>query len=68
MQLIIDIKNEKITDKIIRLLEIFKNDGVVIKSISSDKENNLPEFDVDYERSFEYKLDRVEFEEMKENI
>lgn len=31
MRLVIDIKNDSVYDKIIQLLNIFKNDGVVIK-------------------------------------
>jgi hypothetical protein len=38
MQLIINIQNESLVDKIIKILEVFKNDGVKIvkKDISSD--------------------------------
>ena len=62
-QLIVNIKNKELLDKIIKLLEVFKQDGVEITSISKDKE-----YDIDYERSYEYKLDRAEFEEMKERL
>jgi len=31
MQLVINIKNESLTDKIIKILEVFKNDGVEIR-------------------------------------
>lgn len=38
MQLTINIQNESLVDKIIKILEVFKNDGVIIvkKDISSD--------------------------------
>ena len=32
MQLIIDIKNDSLADKIIKILDVFKNDGVTITS------------------------------------
>jgi len=67
MQLIVDIKKDSIAQKIIKLLEIFKNDGVEVKLISNDKKD-LKEYDIDYEKSYEYKLDRAEFEEMKEKL
>jgi len=67
MQLIVDIQNENMVNKIIKLLEVFKSDGVKVKTIAKDK-NALPEFDVDYENSIQYKLDRAEFEEMKESL
>jgi len=66
MQLVVDIKNDKIAKKIIEILNVFKSDGVEIKQIK--KLNNLPEYDVDYERSFQYKLDRADFTEMKEKL
>ncbi len=37
MQLMIDIKNESIANKIIQILEVFKNDGVEIKHVNSNK-------------------------------
>lgn len=37
-QLILDIKNETVLNKIIKLLEIFQNDGVEIKEISQTKQ------------------------------
>jgi len=69
MQLIVDIENQPLADKIVKLLEIFKNDGVKVKAIDNglDSKEELPEFDVDYENSIQYKLDRAEFEEMKES-
>ena len=68
MQLVIDIENKDMADKIIKLLNIFKNDGISIKSISNEKNQIAQEFDVDYEKSFQYKLDRAEFNEMKESL
>ena len=70
MQLIVDIKNDTIAKKIIQILEVFKSDGVEIKTIDGSKENqkDIEEYDIDYERSFQYKLDRAEFIEMKEKL
>jgi len=31
MQLVVDIKNESLADKIVKLLEIFKSDGIEMK-------------------------------------
>ena len=67
MQLIVDIENRQLVDKIIKLLEIFKSDGVKVKTLSKDQDELL-EFDVDYENSIQYKLDRAEFQEMKESL
>jgi len=39
MQLAIDIQNENIAEKIIKLLEVFKNDGVEIISKKAKVEN-----------------------------
>lgn len=81
-QLIIEIKNESIKDKVLWMLEHFKNDGIEIKDnttretneLSDDyiennyKEivsNSLKNYDENYENSFEYKLDRADFIEMK---
>ena len=67
MQLSIEIENESIVEKIIKLLEVFKDDGVKVKKI--DKAIEEPrEYDVDYEHSFQYKLDRADFIEMKEEL
>ena len=57
-------------EKIIRILEVFKSDGVEIKTVSVSDENqkDTQEYDVDYERSFQYKLDRSDFVEMKEKL
>ena len=67
MQILLNIKNEKIFDKLLWMLEHFKSDGVEIEILKDDQEN-VQEYDVDYERSFQYKLDRAEFIEMKENL
>ena len=40
MQLIVDIKNESISDKIIQLLKIFQNDGVEIKKTEFPQQKN----------------------------
>jgi len=40
MQLIVDIKNESISDKIIQLLKIFQNDGVEIKKTEYPQRKN----------------------------
>ena len=76
MQLLVDIKDESLAKKIIQLLEVFKNDGVEIKSTSKTKldlertkeEQEKQSYDVDYENSYQYKLDRAEFSEMKEKL
>ena len=69
MQLIIDIKNSSIAEKIIKILEVFKSDGVEIKKVENcDGKNIEQEYDVDYENSYQYKLDRAEFIEMKERL
>ena len=68
MQLIVDIKNDTIAKKIIQILEVFKSDGVEIKTLKDNQKEDVQEYDVDYERSFQYKLDRAEFIEMKENL
>ena len=69
MQLIVNIKNNTIAEKIIRILEVFKSDGVEIETIrSKDNQKDIEEYDVEYERSFQYKLDRADFIEMKERL
>jgi len=68
MQLTIDIKDESLFSKIVQLLEIFKDDGVEIKKISNNSKKESQEYDVEYEQSFEYKLDRAKFREMKEKL
>jgi len=63
-QLILNIHNESIMDELLWMLEHFKSDGVEVKKISPSEEN----YDVEYENSFQYKLDRADFREMKKNI
>ena len=40
MQVVVEIKNKSLAGKIIKLLEIFKNDGVEIKEISEAQQWN----------------------------
>jgi hypothetical protein len=77
MQLIIDIKNESMADKIKTILSAFKNDGVEIKeTVSTEPETNLSDeyiekhwreilmgikSDPNYYKSEQYKLDRGEY-------
>ena len=70
MQLIVDIQNNTLAKKIIQILEVFKNDGVKVKTLNktTDNQQNAKEYDVDYEKSFQYKLDRADFIEMKESL
>jgi hypothetical protein len=93
MQLLVDIQNESMADKIVQMLSIFKHDGVEVKrnifensqhkysedeKEFSDKyiEENwqdvvsraLYDYNDDYARSFQYKMDRADFDEMKEGI
>jgi len=70
MQLIIDVKDNAVAEKIIQILNVFKGDGVDIRKIDtkSDEQNNTQEYDIDYEKSFQYKLDRADFIEMKEKL
>ena len=63
-QLILNIKNESIMEKLLWMLEHFKSDGVEVENIVSSSKD----YDVEYENSFEYKLDRADFAKMKENI
>lgn len=88
MQLMINIQNESLVDKVIWFLETLKDKGVQIiqkeqtihseveilsdeyiqenwKSIVSESLNNYNE---SYIKSFQYKLDRAEFREMKEAL
>lgn len=67
MQLIVDIKDDKLAKKIIKILDAFKDDRVKIKSVNEKIEKNQ-EYDVDYEHSYQYKLDRAEFEEIKRKL
>ena len=70
MQLIVNIKNNTIAEKIMQILEVFKSDGVEVKTIEKTKENQqyAQEYDVDYEKSFQYKLDRADFIAIKEAL
>lgn len=70
MQLIVDIQNNAIAEKIMQILEVFKSDGVEVRTINKTKENqqDTQEYDVDYEKSFQYKLDRADFIVMKESL
>ena len=70
MQLIVDIQNNTLAKKIMQILEVFKNDGVKVKTLNktTDKQQNAKEYDVDYEKSFQYKLDRADFIEMKKSL
>ena len=70
MQLIVNIQNSKTAEKILHILEVFKSDGVEIKTTEDSKKasKDTKEYDVDYENSFQYKLDRADFIEMKERL
>jgi len=69
MQLILDIKDDSILDKLLWMLEHFKDDGIKIKKIKNENISECePEYDIEYEKSFQYKLDRADFIEMKENL
>jgi len=70
MQLIVDIQNNSLAEKILQILQVFKSDGVKVKTIEdkSKEQDTVQEYDVEYERSFQYKLDRADFIEMKENL
>ena len=70
MQIIVDIQNNTLAKKIMQILEVFKNDGVKVRTLNktTDNQQNAQEYDVDYEKSFQYKLDRADFIEMKESL
>ena len=70
MRLVVDIQNKSIAKKVLAILNIFKDDGVKIEKVDTLKTDpkDSPEYDIDYEKSFQYKLDRADFEEMKENL
>ncbi len=70
MQLIVDVPNNSLAEKILQILQVFKSDGVNVKAIEekSKKQDTAQEYDVEYERSFQYKLDRADFIEMKEKL
>lgn len=88
MQLSLNIKDERVLDKLLWVLERFKNDGVEIikepKILTHDtvtctdeyieknwKEivsKSLKNHDINYENSFQYKIDRAEFLQMKDEL
>ncbi len=70
MRLVVDIQNKSVAKKVLAILNIFKDDGVKIENadISQTDPKDAPEYDIDYERSFQYKLDRAAFEEMKKKL
>ena len=88
MQLVVNINNSSIADKIIWFLETLKDKGVQIiqkeQTLSYEIENlsdeyiqanwknivseSLKNYDECYRKTFQYKLDRAEFREMKEEI
>jgi hypothetical protein len=86
MQLIIDIKDDSIIDKVKNLLSTLKDEDIQIKEIKSTNiEQNLTDgyieenwqevvsealktYDSNYEKSFQYKIDRANFQQMKENL
>ena len=70
MRIIVDIQNNTLAKKIMQILEVFKNDGVKVKTLNktTDDQQNTQEYDVEYEKSFQYKLDRADFLEMKESL
>ena len=88
MQIIIDIKDENIADKIVWFLKSFSDKGVEIRekeqtldseieTLSDEyiKENwknivseSLANYDANYTKSFQYKLDRAKFRDMKEAL
>ena len=48
MQLIVDIQDDSIADKIINILNVFKNDGVEIKKQVISEEDNKTELSDEY--------------------
>ena len=48
MQLTIDIQNESLVDKIIKILEVFKNDGVKIVKKDTSSNNSEKEYTDEY--------------------
>ena len=86
MQLIIDIKDEFIVDKVKNLLSTFKDEDIQIKEIKSTNSNQnltdiyieenwqevvseaLKAYDNNYEKSFQYKIDRTNFQQMKDSL
>ena len=69
MQLIVDIQSNTVAQKIMQILEVFKSDGVEVTiDKAKEKRKDAQEYDVDYEKSFQYKLDRADFISMKEAL
>jgi hypothetical protein len=69
-RLVLEVNNKDILDKLLWMLKHFKEDGIKITIIDTLKENqdDVQEYDVDYEKSFQYKLDRADFIQMKESL
>jgi hypothetical protein len=69
-RLVLEVNNKDILDKLLWMLKHFKEDGIKITKIDTLKENqdDIQEYDVDYEKSFQYKLDRADFIQMKESL
>jgi len=70
-QLVLNVYNEAIMDKLLWMLEHFKNDGVEIEEYEEWKDivsKSLKDYSIEYENSFEYKIDRAEFQEIKAKI
>ena len=81
-QLILNIKDESTKEKILWMLEHFKDDGIEIEQTpitnctdeyieQNYKEivsKSLENYDKNYENSFDYKIDRANFIEVKGQI
>jgi len=84
-QLILNIENEKIVDKLLWMLKHFEKDGIEINSnieknmeplddefIQKNWKNivskSLEHYSIEYENSFEYKMDRADFMQMKSHL
>ncbi len=87
MQLTVKIDNDLMADKILWLLNSFKDKGVeVIAEDLKNEENSkftdeyieenwqeivseaLKDYDSNYTKSFQYKIDRADFQQMKESL
>ena len=70
MQITVEVQNNKVAEKILKILDVFKSDGVTVATMDKTKENikDSEEYDIEYERSFQYKLDRADFVQMKEDL
>ncbi len=89
MQLIVDIENENVADKVVQFLKSLKKEGVKVTQQETTKNHKpqtehsdeyieenwqnvvseaLAEYDSDYEKSFEYKIDRADFQDIKGKI